>query len=465
MRNFRDEAISMLYSSQVVGLGLYMARRKLFALGSNAGITVNASMPYLSVVPSFISLALIAFLNLHYGWVPSRKITIASGIICSCGVALTSFGGPISSICSIVVSFAYPIILIYYCLTIVALPKKIQLPSIIVAILVNLIFCAGVILLLGEDCLPVLVALPIVIAVLLTRDKGAQIPETAEPKGDRETHKAGLAILLSIVIGYVMCSILNGLMPDDYFSLSSKSTLLTYVVSGVIIIALLFVIQKLHISTLDSLLTHTWPLMLVVLVIGIVNFSSILPVDENTAIAFSFTSLNLFYFISWAVCPLVIARYKLPTVPTYAVLSIICTGYIWRQLGRYLSGLGLTFFSVNLFGLITTFIILLLLVIAAYRKIQNELGQSSDCTVTPAERLKKDASSITDSEKLSDREKEVITLSLKGYSASRIAKKLFISESTVRFHLQNTYRKLGIHSKQELLDLIEKAASADISIS
>jgi DNA-binding CsgD family transcriptional regulator len=54
------------------------------------------------------------------------------------------------------------------------------------------------------------------------------------------------------------------------------------------------------------------------------------------------------------------------------------------------------------------------------------------------------------------RELEVCDLLLEGYSAAKIAQKLYVSESTVRFHLRNIYGKLHVHSKQELLDLINE---------
>lgn len=57
-------------------------------------------------------------------------------------------------------------------------------------------------------------------------------------------------------------------------------------------------------------------------------------------------------------------------------------------------------------------------------------------------------------EQLSQREKEVTELLLHGNTVSAIARKLFISENTVRGHTKNIYRKLGVHSKQELIDLI-----------
>ncbi|QOS68312.1 helix-turn-helix transcriptional regulator [Eggerthella guodeyinii] len=56
---------------------------------------------------------------------------------------------------------------------------------------------------------------------------------------------------------------------------------------------------------------------------------------------------------------------------------------------------------------------------------------------------------------LSDREMDVMILAIGGRNASSISKVLFISENTVRFHLKNLYKKLDVHTKQELLSLVE----------
>jgi DNA-binding NarL/FixJ family response regulator len=53
-------------------------------------------------------------------------------------------------------------------------------------------------------------------------------------------------------------------------------------------------------------------------------------------------------------------------------------------------------------------------------------------------------------EHLTDRELEVIRLVAKGDSNKQIASALFLSESTVKFHLQNASRKLGVHRRAEI---------------
>lgn len=56
---------------------------------------------------------------------------------------------------------------------------------------------------------------------------------------------------------------------------------------------------------------------------------------------------------------------------------------------------------------------------------------------------------------LTSRERDTLLLLARGRDVPSIAKQLFISENTVRSHSKGVYRKLKIHSKQELLDLLE----------
>jgi DNA-binding NarL/FixJ family response regulator len=47
-------------------------------------------------------------------------------------------------------------------------------------------------------------------------------------------------------------------------------------------------------------------------------------------------------------------------------------------------------------------------------------------------------------------------LLLKGWNLNYITEYFFISRATAKTHTYNLYRKLGIHSRQELLDLVEE---------
>ena len=55
---------------------------------------------------------------------------------------------------------------------------------------------------------------------------------------------------------------------------------------------------------------------------------------------------------------------------------------------------------------------------------------------------------------LSEREIDVLALLARGYSSARIQAELYIAAGTVNYHTRNIYAKLGVHSKQEVIDLV-----------
>jgi DNA-binding NarL/FixJ family response regulator len=58
---------------------------------------------------------------------------------------------------------------------------------------------------------------------------------------------------------------------------------------------------------------------------------------------------------------------------------------------------------------------------------------------------------------LSSRQWEVLTRLLRGERVPRIAEALFLSQSTIRYDLADIFKKLGVHSQEELLDLFRGA--------
>lgn len=58
--------------------------------------------------------------------------------------------------------------------------------------------------------------------------------------------------------------------------------------------------------------------------------------------------------------------------------------------------------------------------------------------------------------RLTGREREVLVLLAKGRTASYIARDLVVSEPTVRTHISHIYRKTGVNSQQQLIDMVEE---------
>ena len=59
---------------------------------------------------------------------------------------------------------------------------------------------------------------------------------------------------------------------------------------------------------------------------------------------------------------------------------------------------------------------------------------------------------------LSPRESQVLPFLAKGRNARYIAGELIISDGTARTHIMHIYQKLGVHTQQELIDVVEGMA-------
>ena len=65
--------------------------------------------------------------------------------------------------------------------------------------------------------------------------------------------------------------------------------------------------------------------------------------------------------------------------------------------------------------------------------------------------------SLTRERGLTSRESEVLTLLTEGASNAQIASALFVSVETVRSHVKQVYRKLGVHTRSQATSLVLRA--------
>ncbi|MDR0627592.1 MAG: LuxR C-terminal-related transcriptional regulator [Bifidobacteriaceae bacterium] len=63
---------------------------------------------------------------------------------------------------------------------------------------------------------------------------------------------------------------------------------------------------------------------------------------------------------------------------------------------------------------------------------------------------------FTNQHRLTQREREMLPFIVRGKSSPEISKTLFLATSTVKGHMYHLYRKCGVHSKQELIDLLDR---------
>lgn len=85
-------------------------------------------------------------------------------------------------------------------------------------------------------------------------------------------------------------------------------------------------------------------------------------------------------------------------------------------------------------------------------------------TASPADNARRSApfrakcETVANTYLLSVRETEVLFLLAKGNNSATIQEKLYISEGTAKTHIRHIYRKLDIHSQQDLMRLVESAS-------
>lgn len=87
-----------------------------------------------------------------------------------------------------------------------------------------------------------------------------------------------------------------------------------------------------------------------------------------------------------------------------------------------------------------------------------EFGMAKEKRITPRHggSWKAKVNLVAQKNALSPRQKEVLHLLARGRNAQYIMNELCISNATVKSHIYGVYRKLGVHTQQELIDLIEE---------
>ncbi|MBS5450280.1 MAG: response regulator transcription factor [Coriobacteriia bacterium] len=92
---------------------------------------------------------------------------------------------------------------------------------------------------------------------------------------------------------------------------------------------------------------------------------------------------------------------------------------------------------------------------ASARGEENAGGEGDGDTVRKG-RFVRRCEYVADTFLLSRRETDVLFLLAKGRNVSFICEQLYISEGTAKTHVNHVYKKLGVHSRQELIKLIDE---------
>jgi DNA-binding CsgD family transcriptional regulator len=165
------------------------------------------------------------------------------------------------------------------------------------------------------------------------------------------------------------------------------------------------------------------------------------------------------HLLMWGLCSYLIKNFKLPAtwVVAWPTASFMLGKLMGIATSSAVSRLPSTALGFPRLFLALTFIMLIAaLFLTSYRNYQTAWGLarpgSSELRTDDVDAI---VQFLTTTNSLSQREAQTLSLLVRGKNRRSIAQTLFISEETVKSHTHSIYRKLIVHSQQELIELCE----------
>lgn len=176
--------------------------------------------------------------------------------------------------------------------------------------------------------------------------------------------------------------------------------------------------------------------------------------DVSTLVCFF-----LFYLFVWTTLVQVSAFYHLSHYLTFGIG--LGTAYLSCLLGNAagtcLSPLALESYRIQIFlSLGCALLTLVAMLFVANERTFVELLDADDESPSAPRRFALRCEAAAQAYGLTPKEAAVMTLVAKGRSSQRIQEILGVSASTVNTHVNHIYRKMGVHGRQEMLDLLER---------
>lgn len=322
---------------------------------------------------------------------------------------------------------------------------------------VALYFTIAVALRPGAATAVAVTLMPVLGGVLLLVSKpGAELPRGARPLQLAQRFQFPWRLAFAVGVFGVAYGLMHGITNPE-----AIDARLSFLGCGA---AALLVAAGFAISAKDSETPgFTYRLFLPLMAAGFL----VLPFLGNpwtVANAIALTAYVCFDMVLWSALSDVSFRLRLP--------GTVVFGWGWAGEAAVLVGaaagstlmarVGLGNSQIHTLSLAMVFLLLLsMLLLLNGRDVLGELGATpvaADAAAPPDDTVPDRSALLAATYLLSSREADVLALLLKGRSLPYIAEELEISQNTAKSHVRNLYNKLGVHTRQELLDLAQTTA-------
>lgn len=205
-----------------------------------------------------------------------------------------------------------------------------------------------------------------------------------------------------------------------------------------------------------------WPFLMLIIFSGLLCYSSFSAMNADFAASFLRATQKTLILFCWVFLASAIYQYRLPSVLFFGLgnfifiqapnlLSHVASAFFLRPDAQMASAMDIGAIAIVGFVLIGAVVFVLM------RRKPHE--GSSSASISSENEYARAVTLVAERYGLTPREEEVASYAVRGYTFSQIADTLFISADTVRSHSKSLYRKLGIHKKQELIQIVEHAVA------
>jgi DNA-binding CsgD family transcriptional regulator len=301
------------------------------------------------------------------------------------------------------------------------------------------------------------IAMPLISGFLMSKKLDTELtkegnPTTHKIRLSRFAWRIGLCVcLISLADGVVRAVFMNSSgtdVSDFYKSPLMWASLLTF---AIITAGTLFIGER-----------GLRPIYRIVILI-MAFFFMLLPIFAgNSAVenTLALTGYGTFNLLIWILLAEMSYRYRLSSVMVFGMgWGMISLGMLFGSFfGEMVSKLApFSPQAISLIALLATLTILVSYMFVFKEKdLENLIIPDKNSSVEQHQRrFQERCRVIARKYHLSPKESEIMVLFAKGRSSTRIQQDLFISRGTCTTHLRHIYQKLGVHNKQEFLDMIE----------
>ena len=340
--------------------------------------------------------------------------------------------------------------------------------------------CTTLMYLPGEALLIATIAFPVVSGVMFHLVRFKPWPQDNLDRGPRDRPLNFFVLLFPFAVFYLASGFL------DFFSLTSSYTFIFYALAAFIplIVSGLSIYRSARSGFLSVFVVPAC--FLVVVFVPFFALGSVVPMSQFISIGELGIEVLIFIVaVGFA------DFFSLDALKTYSLVRAAAT--LFNSIGWYIAAYAGSAYDVlwnsqaSLFVVLIGTEVLTIALAASIVKAQKNMpihsggdnvadetdasfetpkgaaGDSAGCgeaassseradSVQPA--LEEQCDRVARECNLSKREVDVLKLLARGYSSARIQSELYITPGTVNYHTRNIYSKLGVHSKQALIDLV-----------